>query len=189
MNPAQSIISRLKKDIDEVFNLLNQYLIEYDNRLDNQTARGKWTIQEILEHVSLTNHYLLKLIRKGSEKAVRKRNHRDLEKELTEYDFNSPNLGTIADSASFQWESPVRMIPGGASAEEILTSFIDQRESLSEILEKLKNGKGILHKTTMSVYQIGKLDVYQYMHFLLLHARRHINQIMKIRNDFDSLKK
>lgn len=189
MNPVHPIISRLKKEIDEVFNQLNEHLIASENQTDNQAAQGKWTIQQILEHVSLANHYLLKLIRKGSEKAVRKRNLRDLEKEITEYNFNNPNLNTIADTASFQWESPAHMIPKGAPSEEILGRFVHQRESLSEILEKLKNGEGILHKTTMSVNHLGKLDVYQYIYFLLLHARRHIKQIKKISKDFDSLKK
>lgn len=186
MNPIHPIISQLRNEIGEVFQQLSLIILENEDIMKIKTGHGEWTIQQILEHVSLANHYLLKLIRKGSVKAVRKRKHMDLEKELMGYDFNNPNMDVIADSKFFKWESPAHMIPRGASAEEILDRFSLQRKSLADLLANLENGEGILHKTTMSVYQLGKLDVYQYMHFLLLHAKRHIEHIKKIKKNFHS---
>jgi hypothetical protein len=57
MNPYQTTISQLQKDIDEVFNQLNRHLIEYDNRIYIQMFQDKWTGQQIFEQVSLTNYY------------------------------------------------------------------------------------------------------------------------------------
>lgn len=43
-----------------------------------------------------------------------------------------------------------------------------------DILFEIKNGEGILYKTTMTVNDLGKIDVYQYVYFLCQHAKRHI---------------
>jgi hypothetical protein len=36
----------------------------------------------------------------------------------------------------------------------------------------------------MSVNNLGKLDVYQYLYFLSLHAQRHLQQMNKIEEEF-----
>jgi hypothetical protein len=41
----------------------------------------------------------------------------------------------------------------------------------------MPNGEGILYKTTMSVNDLGKIDVYQYIYFLAQHAKRHLAQM------------
>jgi hypothetical protein len=42
-----------------------------------------------------------------------------------------------------------------------------------------------LCKTMMSVNNIGKIDVYHYICFLVQHAKRHITQMEKIRDEFN----
>ena len=39
-------------------------------------TNGGWSINEILEHIMLTNHFLLKLIDKGKNKALKKEDNR-----------------------------------------------------------------------------------------------------------------
>ena len=53
-------------------------------------------------------------------------------------------------------------------------------------LEMLQNGEGLLVKTTMNVNGLGKLDVYQYIYFLALHVRRHLQQLEGIREDYNN---
>lgn len=185
MKDIHQIISELRGEIESIFQQLNHYLLEKDDLTLRNKEKESWNLHQILEHVSLTNHYLLKLIRKGSEKAIRKGNRMDLQKELMGYDFNTPSLEAIGDSRTVRWQSPAHMLPLGVPVAEISSRFRIQQQSLMQILEGLENGEGILHKTTMSVYHLGKLDVYQYIHFLVLHARRHISQmeeILKMRN-------
>ena len=52
-------------------------------------------------------------------------------------------------------------------------------------LDQLKNGEGVLHKTTMSVNDLGKIDVYHYIVFLVQHAKRHLVQMDKIKIEFE----
>ena len=40
----------------------------------------------------------------------------------------------------------------------------------------------------MTVNDLGKIDVYQYIYFLVKHAERHIVQMLKIEQEFDKLR-
>jgi hypothetical protein len=52
----------LKQTFDELFKWFN-----IENELLNYAPHNKgWSIRKILEHISLTNHYLLMLIGKGT---------------------------------------------------------------------------------------------------------------------------
>lgn len=55
---------------------LSQTLSDYQNWFDLKSdvlsfkPQVGWSIEQILEHVTLTNHFLLILIRKGKRKAI-----------------------------------------------------------------------------------------------------------------------
>ena len=51
-------------------------------------------------------------------------------------------------------------------------------------LWQMPNGEGMLYKTTMTVDNLGKIDVYQYLYFLAQHIRRHVGQMNKIALEF-----
>jgi hypothetical protein len=182
----QTILRKLRLEIHQVFRLIKNWMYEEKAVRDFRKSNESWSIDQILEHISLTNHYLLLLIRKGTKKALNKSKESDLKKELTRYNFYDPDLEEIGKAESFSWKSPEHMMPSGESWEIIEERFRYQYGQLTDILDQLKNGEGILHKTTMSVYGLGKLDVYQYIYFLTLHARRHIEQMEKIKKTFYS---
>jgi hypothetical protein len=61
-----TIETELTQTFDELFEWFN-----IDSELLNYTPDNNgWSIRKILEHVSLTNHYLLMLISKGARKAL-----------------------------------------------------------------------------------------------------------------------
>lgn len=69
---------------------------------------------------------------------------------------------------------------------EVRHQLKEQVHQCLAILAKLSNGEGVLYKTTMSVNNLGKLDVYEYIYFLAQHARRHIMQMEKNEFEFNS---
>jgi hypothetical protein len=144
-------------------------------------ANGGWTIDEILEHVALTNHYLLILIEKGATKALKNAHNLDLVQELASRESNHTKLEEIAQPHSFTWIRPEHMEPHGLkSGLEIATTLQQQLQKCQEILRQLPNGEGVLYQTTMTVNALGKLDVYDFVYFLAKHAERHLIQIQKI---------
>ncbi len=155
----------------------------FDKPISLRTYRPQndgWTINEILEHISLTNHFLLILIEKGTRKALNKNTPTALATIQKNYDFNQAALDKIGQPTTFQWMRPEHHQPSGnvdmSVIQEKLTAQFNQ---CLEVLKKLPNGEGALHKTTMSVNDLGKIDVYQYIYFLSKHAERHIRQMEK----------
>ena len=151
-------------------------------------ADGGWTILEILEHISLTNHFLLKLIDNGADKALRNINNLSLEKELADFNSNLDKLIDIGRLNSFTWIRPEHMEPSGQKNEsEIKRTLSNQFLRCTYHLSNLKNGEGLLHKTTMSVNNLGKLNVYEYIHFLSQHMVRHLTQMEENKIEFNKL--
>jgi DinB superfamily len=177
--------------IQPTINLIKQHLIETTENINTwfdqpealrnyRPSSNGWTINEVLEHIALTSHFLLKLIDKGGEKAIKKAAETDLETALEAYRFEDAKLTEVGLHQSFAWERPEHMIPTGqVSLDEVKTTINEQTQRCLVWLERLKNGEGILAKTTMTVNGLGKIDVYQYIYFLSQHAQRHITQMQK----------
>ena len=64
----------------------------------------------------------------------------------------------------------------------------DQVKQCFDNLDKLKNGEGVLYKTTMTVNDLGKIDVYEYIYFLAQHGQRHITQMTKNEIEYNEQK-
>ena len=144
-----------------------------------------WTISEILEHIALTSHFLLKLIDKGTDKALRNVKNLSLEELRKNFDYDLNKINEIGIHKSFDWIRPEHMEPkGNKSALEIKEELLTQLNRCLNQLEKLKNGKGLLYKTTMTVNDLGKLNVYEYVYFLSKHAERHIGQMEENKKEF-----
>ena len=137
-----------------------------------------WTIAEILEHIALTSHYLLILIDKGADKALRNVQGRVLSDELDGFDYQLDRLSAIGRHKSFPWVRPEHMEPKGEKSElDIQAQLISQLQRCLHQLDKLKEGEGLLYETTMTVNELGKLNVYEYIYFLSQHAERHLQQM------------
>lgn len=77
------------------------------------------------------------------------------------------------------------MEPKGAkSLSEVREQLKGQVSQCFETLEKLKNGEGCLYKTTMSVNNLGKIDVYEYICFLAQHGQRHVTQMARNEQEY-----
>ena len=180
-----NFINQLISYLNKTAPLVDRWFNESDEIRVFHPANGGWNINQILEHISITSHYLLILIEKGTRKSLNKLTQADLDAELQNYTFHNPKLETIGKHLSFHWPRPDHMEPNGQkSLTEIRTSIKAQFNQCLGCLEKIPNGEGILHKTTMSVNDLGKIDVYQYIYFLGKHAERHIEQMEKVKLEY-----
>jgi DinB superfamily len=155
-----------------------------DLRLYHPTDGG-WTVNEILEHTALTNHFLLVLIRKGARKALQQASTTNFSAELAAYSFQAEKLAEVGVLNSFSWIRPEHMEPVGTSPlSEVRQQLRQQLTECLQLLTDLKNGEGVLYKTTMSVNSLGKITVYEYLYFLAQHGRRHLMQIAENETEF-----
>jgi hypothetical protein len=133
-----------------------------------------WTIAEHLEHVSLADHFLLLTITKGCRKAVA----RGTEAPVPEGESDLEKLDAIAHPGVFEWQVPTHMLPtGNQPLPEIREPLRRQRDACLELLAAMPKGEGRLHTIWLSVHSLGRLDMYQWIYFLVQHARFHLNLI------------
>jgi DinB superfamily len=186
-----SFIKIVNTNLSDVFQDLDSWFEKPADVRQFKPQNGGWTIDEILEHIYLTNHFLLIIIEKGAAKSVK--NSVDLNQNdmpLT-YDFPIEKLNEIGIHQSFNWMRPEHMEPvekrplSPESVRDVAVLHI-LRENLKyqlarslNVLNKIQNGEGVLQTTMMSVNNLGKIDVYSYLFFLAKHAERHITQMQK----------
>lgn len=173
-----TFLNFIRTDLEDTFSQVDPWFDRPAALRHFRPAPGRWTIDEVLEHITLTSHFLLKLIDKGGEKALRLAQRADWREALENYVFHRAELDEVGLYRSFDWVRPEHMEPGGTAAPEAVRQLmIEQRDRCLDWLDRLSEGEGILYLTTMSVHKLGKLDVYQYIYFLARHARRHIGQL------------
>ena len=146
-----------------------------------------WSCIQILEHITLTSHFLLLIIEKASNKAKQRAASIPVTQDWSRYELTTNLLTDVGVHKSFTWIRPDHMEPSGnVPLIEIRKRMMEQFDRCDLNLDLLKNGEGVLCKVTMSVNGIGKMDVYQYIYFLILHARRHISQLQENKLEFQS---
>lgn len=182
----------IHKQIKEIELFHNNTFNEVDKWFDKNVALREfnpgnkgWNINQILEHIGLTSHFLLILIDKGCNKALQNMGKANLDEELKNYQFNKEKLTEVGLHQSFKWIRPEHMEPKGEkSSEEVRLQIKTQLHQCIAVLNQLKNGEGVLFKITMSVNNLGKIDVYEYIYFLGQHALRHITQMEKVEKEY-----
>ncbi|WP_460559209.1 DinB family protein [Ferruginibacter profundus] len=180
------VIHKIRNELTTAFEEVYRWFNMNAGQLNYQPANNGWSIRKVLEHILLTNHFLLILIKKGTVKAIAKAEDIDYADLLVDYDLEWDKLKAIGEHQSFYWNRPEHMEPSGTVDMNTIKSKLGHQ--LSECLNclaQLKNGEGILYKTTMSVNGLGKIDVYHYILFLALHIKRHLAQMEKIKKEFE----
>ncbi len=174
----QNTINEIRLGLNDITQHVDTWFDKPEALRQYRPPNNGWTIDEILEHISLTSHFLLKLIDKGAEKALRNAGQCNLDQELAHYVFERDQLDEIGLYKSFNWMRPEHMEPTGTADMPAVRRLVQmQRDRCLDWLGKMPNGEGILYKTTMSVNDLGKIDVYQYIYFLAQHAKRHLAQM------------
>ncbi len=168
-------IERVHTALDQTFGEIEGWFDRPEGLRAYKPASGGWSIDEILEHVTLTSHFLLIVIRQSAEKGLKRAGRGTL---IPDGESDLDLLEPIGRRGSFSWSRPEHMIPTGTAPScEVRERMDAQYRECVSILDRLRGGAGALHKVRMSVNGSGRLDVYQWLYFLTKHAARHIDQM------------
>ncbi len=142
-----------------------------------------WTGAEVLEHIALTDHFLLRLVHRIGDKAAMRAARGD------PWPTASPafdQLEAIAAREHF-WPHPEHMTPTGKRTYlvEVAQRLQGDLAALQHWLERLPAGEGTLHRIRMSVVGDAgaaddRLHLYQFLAVVELHARRHRAQLARL---------
>jgi hypothetical protein len=166
------IAERVRNALTEVFCQLDVcFERDEEDLLFRPEYPGAWSVLEHLEHVSLTNHFLLLTIKKGCRISLRRAAGAALPEGESDLDLLAP----VAVPGEFVWDPPGHMIPSGSrSAAGVRAELSLQRDECLELLGTMARGEGRLYSIRMSVNKLGRLDMYQWLYFLAQHARYHL---------------
>ncbi|MEM6673240.1 MAG: DinB family protein [Planctomycetota bacterium] len=148
--------------------------------LDRVPPTAGWTRHEVLEHVALTDHYLLILIDKIADRTRRRLERGD------PWPVHGPSFAPLQRLASSErdWEAPLHMVPSDPAPPMEITRRLDlDRKRCLALLDEFPSGEGTLHRIRMSVVDgDDRLDLYQYLEIVRLHATRHVAQIERLKS-------
>ncbi|MFN7923228.1 MAG: DinB family protein [Bryobacteraceae bacterium] len=175
--------------VERVRTALNETAAEVDVWFDRpeplwtyRQSNGGWSIQQVLEHITLTTRFLLLTCEKHERIAQHRATRGD---RIPDGESDLERMATIGERGSFRWIRPEHMEPTGAPPMvEVRATLSQQWRQCHEILEALRGGKGALCHVTMTVNQLGKIDLYQWLYFVALHARRHVQQMRSVEAEF-----
>ncbi|QDV05433.1 hypothetical protein Poly30_09300 [Planctomycetes bacterium Poly30] len=143
-----------------------------------------WTGAEVLEHVALTDHFLLRLVQKiGDKAAMRAERGNAWPTDPPEFD----HLEAIA-AREHSWPHPEHMTPTGElDLAEIARRLGADLAFAHAWLDRQPSGEGTLHRIRMSVVgdagaEDDRLHLYHFLAVIELHARRHGAQLARLRN-------
>jgi hypothetical protein len=181
----RNVIQVVREALLTNFSGLDQWFEKDPGLLDFKPDTDQWSIREILEHITMTNYFLLLIINKATRRALdRKRNGHTV---IVSGDYHDKfNQIDVIGSKSFGWVRPEHMEPTGRKdMSEIKALLKQQYAQCMYNLSLLKNGEGVLVFTNMSVNHLGKLDIYQYIYFLTKHIERHIRQMERVQTAYE----
>jgi hypothetical protein len=182
--PYAKTIAIVRASLVEVFTEVDRW---FERPADLRTfppVSGGWTIDQVLEHISLTNHFLMLTLRKSVETALRRAASGE---PLPAGESDLERLKAIGQRGSFHWVRPEHMEPTGrATSGEVRTILRRQVEECLALVERMNHGEGGLCRLRMSVNRLGRVDLYQWLYFLAQHARRHVQQMVSIEQELSS---
>ncbi len=170
-------VQQIQVSLRTIFEQLDAYFMLPNEVRAYHYSAQEWSINEILEHITLTNHYLMLVIRVGVAKALKRASNQPFFDTVTALE----PIERIGDPDAFAWIRPIHMQPTGQiSSAGVRSKMQAQATECLQFLRQMPNGEGALHKVSMSVQDLGKLDMYQWIYFLVQHAKRHTVEIERI---------
>lgn len=176
--PSERTARVVRDTLCTVFAQLDDWFDRDEALRGFKPASGRWSADQVLEHVSLTNRFLLLTLRKWAGIARHRASRGD---PIPAGESDLGRLDIIGERGSFEWVRPEHMEPTGApSSAEVRSTLQQQLGECLILLERIGGGIGALCRVTMTVNGLGKIDLYQWLYFLAQHARRHVQQLAAI---------
>jgi hypothetical protein len=176
----RNVINTVREALLNSFRQLDTWFEKEPDLLDFKPDTDQWNIHEVLEHISLTNYFLLLTINKSTRRALERKHTAGTVILPGDYQNKFEKIDVIS-SRSFGWVRPDYLEPTGMKDLRDIRALLKQQFAQSMYnLSLLKNGEGMLVFTNMEVNDLGKLDIYQYIYFLTKHIDRHIGQMQRL---------
>ncbi len=178
----QQTVRTVRDTLCSVFARVDAWFDQAEPLRRFQPSSGGWSIDQILEHISLTNRFLMLTLRKWVGIAEQRARRGDA---IPDGESDLQRLQVIGQRGSFAWLRPEHMEPSEQPQPvEVRATLHGQLGECLILLERIADGKEALCRVTMTVADLGKIDLYQWLFFLAQHAARHVQQMAANQAEF-----
>lgn len=177
-------VATIRTELTSTFNRMLDVFAVREDVLYYQPSNGGWSIYQVLEHVMLANHFLLRIVNKQAERAVQlagmvnKRNTQS-------YALDRNKLIRMELAGSYIWVPQRYTEPAGDIP--LLQIKMTLHDQLSESLALLSDSKVL--EAIETTYVAGKIDALHYLYFLVQHMQRHLGQVERLKQEFNQLQR
>jgi len=130
--PYTETVLKVRNAINDTFEEIYPWFSQKPEVLNYRPVDHGWTIAEVLEHITLTSHFLLVVASNGSEKARKRAQNQCIEG--SESDLTT--LVIIGERGTFPWLRPEHMEPKRKPLSDVLVTMKSQQEQLSRQAQK-----------------------------------------------------
>ncbi len=182
--PYQRTILIVRETLSKTFDDTAAWIERPNDLRRFRPTSGRWSIDEVLEHITLTNHFLMLTLIKWTAVACKRAARGDI---ICDGESDLSRIDIIGQRGSFRWERPEHMEPSGTMSADAIREILDsQCKECLRLLELMNSGEGSLCRIRMSVNDLGKVDLYQWLYFVTQHARRHLQQMETIESEYQA---
>jgi uncharacterized damage-inducible protein DinB len=176
-------VATIRTELTSTFNRMLDVFAVREDVLYYQPSNGGWSIYQVLEHVALANHFLLRIVNKQAERAVQLASMVNKKNNIQPYVLDRNKLKGIELTGSYIWVPQRYTEPAGDMP--LLQIKMTLHDQLNQILELLDNNKVL--KAVEGTYVTGKIDALHYLYFLVQHMQRHVGQVERLKQEFTQL--
>ncbi|HLM55185.1 MAG TPA: DinB family protein [Pyrinomonadaceae bacterium] len=135
---------------------------------------GRWTVAEIVEHLSITEGNVVKLCHKLLEKAEAGGHAR-----AEDAPFPPTSLAEFAEQARQKFTAPDSIAPTGRPLPESLAALRESRAALRALRPRIERVEGTAVRFPHPAF--GPINLYQWLLFIGSHELRHLAQIEAVK--------
>lgn len=175
-----AVITKIRTELLNTFNHVFDVFTIREDVLYYKPANEGWSIYQVLEHILLANHFLLRIVDKQKEKAMQLAKSSAQLQVVEAYALDIAKLKRMELTGSYVWVPQKYTEPhGDVPLLQIKMSLHDQ---LNESLALLQNKQVI--EALITTYHAGKIDALHYLYFLIQHMQRHLQQVQRTKKEF-----
>lgn len=171
-----ALLEELQTDVRQLVLIANKLKSEDPGVLHEQPAPGKWNVVQVLEHLNSYGRYYLPAIEKSLQE---NKPAAELFKPGFMGDYFTKMLApSEKGKVKYKMKAPKDHRPSPhLDHQPVLQIFLEQQQTLLELLEKAKTKNIGRIRTPISISRFIKLKLGDTFRFLIAHEQRHFIQI------------
>ena len=178
-------VATIRNELTSAFNRMFDVFAVREDVLYYQPSNGGWNIYQVLEHVALANHFLLRIVNKQAERAAQLANMVNKRNNIQPYVLDRNKLNRMELTGSYIWVPQRYTEPTGDMP--LLQIKMTLHDQLSQSIALLNDNK--ILEGIERTYVTGKIDALHYLYFLVQHMQRHLGQVERLKQEFSQLQK